>query len=216
VILVILVLAIGGALAALKFGVVKPPAALAQQPWMASFLPKPTESEEPAAPVEVSVENALRQQVLDLNRQNMAAQATIESLRQQLDEKDQTILAREDDIAKLRSAVSLAASQNVASVALVYEAMEPAQAATILANLGAEHAALILGAMRESKAADVMALMDPTLATQITQLMAGFTPNPAAPTLPPTGGSGATPPGTTGPTVPPAGTAPTTPGQGQA
>jgi flagellar motility protein MotE (MotC chaperone) len=222
-IVVLIAVIAGGAAMAIKFKWITPPEALASQPWMASLLPAPEETAPAEETPTQTVESSLRQQVVDLNNTLAATQGQLETMKQQVDEKDTTIRAREDEIAQLRDALNLAANQNISSVALVYEAMEPKEASVILANLGAERAALILGAMRASKAADVIALMDPTLATQITQLMAGFKPNPAAqaPVAPggavPQDGSGTTPPGSTPPTGPgPAAPAPAAPSGGQA
>jgi flagellar motility protein MotE (MotC chaperone) len=165
---------------------------------MAYFIPPPPPVEgEGTEPVAVSGEDYLRQQVMLLNSQYQAAQGTIDSMKQQLDEKDRLIQAREDEIATLRNVLNLAATQSIASVALMYEAMDPQEAATILTELGAEQAAMIMGKMRESKAADVLALMDTPLATQITQLMSGFEANPL------TQGAAGTPGGSV--TTPPAG-----------
>lgn len=206
-ILAALVIIAGGSLLFLRMGIIKPPEALANQPWMQSFLPAQPQPEPATEQVIISVEDTLRQQVIDFNAKYQAAQAMVEQLKQQLDEKDRTIQVLNDEIARLSDAINLAANRNIGSVALIYEAMDPQEASKILANLGAERAAIILGAMRESKAADVLALMETSLATQITQLMAGFTANPANPqTAPPASpGSGTTPhgsPGNTSPTNP--------------
>jgi flagellar motility protein MotE (MotC chaperone) len=217
-IVVLVAVLIGGFLMTIKFKVMKAPEALASQSWMAPFLPAVEEAPPTEEAPTLTLEETLKQQVVDYSRELANTQSQVAGMKQQLDEKDLTIQARDDEIAKLRDALNLAANQNINNVALVYEAMEPKEASVILTNLGAERAALILGAMRESKPADVIALMDPQFATQITQLMAGFKPNSAAPTAPapaapaaPGGGSGTTPPASTPPT---AGTGPS-PGPGQ-
>jgi flagellar motility protein MotE (MotC chaperone) len=219
-IIVFLVLA-GGAYAVLiNYGVAKPPAALAAQPWMQKILPQTVGTELPPdqqAPVEITSAEYLKQQVIVLNAQHEQDLSTIEGLKADSDEKDRTIKDREDEIARLRDAVNLASSKSINNVALIYENMDPQEAATILADMGADKASLIIGAMKEKKSAAVLALMDPAMATQITQILAGFQPNPAAPAMPnpatptpPTGG------GSDGGTSPNPGTPGPLPGQGQA
>jgi flagellar motility protein MotE (MotC chaperone) len=205
-ILVLIVVAAGGYLMAIKFGMLKAPDMLAKQPWMATFIPAQPAAEGGQQTVPVGVEDQLRQQVVLLRAQFDGAQSSITAMQQQLDEKDRVIQERDDEIARLRDAINLAATQNISNVALIYEAMDPQEAATILANLGAENAALIIGKMRENKAAAVMALLDPLLATQITQILAGFgsgAPAPAAPRG--NTGAGTQPGGTSPPTIAPGG-----------
>jgi len=181
ILIVILILGAGGYLGLIKYGILTAPAGLEKIPGMAYVIPQPPPAEGGATePVAVSGEDYLRQQVVLLNSQFQAAQTTIDSMKQQLDEKDRELQAKDYQVAALQNSLNLAATQNISSVALIYEAMDPNEAATILTELGAEQAAIIIGQMRESKAADVLALMDSPLATQITQLMAGFQANPLA------------------------------------
>ena len=188
-IFVLILLLIGAAIASIHMGWIKLPEQLANQPWLAPLLPKPPQQNETKPePIEKTAEQNLIDQVLLLRNELGAAQATIDALHQQLDEKDRTIQQLTDEIARLTNALNLSANQELSSVALIYEAMEPSEAAKILANMGAQQASLILGGMRESKAADILALMDPSIATEITRLMAGFTqaPSPQTPeTTPP-------------------------------
>jgi hypothetical protein len=209
IIIAIIILGAAGYLGAIKFGMLTAPAGLEKVPGMAYFIPPPPPTEGGATePVAVSGEDYLRQQVVLLNSQFQAAQTTIDSMKQQLDEKDRQLMAKDSEIADLQNSLNLAATQNISSVALIYEAMDPTEAATILTELGAEQAAIIIGQMRESKAADVLALMDSPLATQITQLMAGFQANPLAQGQGATGAAGAAPgtggvqPGAGSPTAP--------------
>ena len=216
-IVILIVVAAVAFLMLTKYGKIPAPPFLATQPWMKTFLPPPA-PEAPATPV-VSVEANLRNQLVLVTGELEAAQGQVESQKQQLDDKDRTIQTKDDQIAKLQDAINLAANHNISNVALVYEAMDPKEASVILTNLGANEAALILGAMRSSKAADVLALIEPTLATQITSLMAGFKANPSAPAAPTApGGSnpapGGTPPATTPPgATGPGGASPTVPGR---
>jgi len=173
VIFLVIVVGIGGYLFVLNRGWMEAPEALASQPWMSSILPKEEEALEDEA-VEVSLEDTLRHQNLVLRGERDSALARITTLEQQLADKDRLVLEREDEIARLRDALNLAQDQNISNVALIYENMDPEDAAKFLSNLGPEKASLILAEMRESDAADVLSLMDETIATQITQIMAGF------------------------------------------
>jgi flagellar motility protein MotE (MotC chaperone) len=182
-IVVIIVLAVGGVLLAINQGWWKnPPEAITSLPFMESILPK--EKTESTEPVEISEVDNLRAQVLQLRRDYVAAEATIESQMQEIAEKDRTITERDDEIARLRNTVNLARDQNIQAAALIHENMDPEESAIILSKLGADEASLILGAMRESKAADVLAKMDEDLATQITEILAGFRSPPAGTTSP--------------------------------
>ncbi len=207
-IFIVIVVAIGVFLTLTRFAVIPAPSFLANQPWMASFLPPKEET--PASEVpELPAEASLRNQLVALKTERDTAQGRITALEADIAAKDKLVKEREDEIARLRSTLDLASKQNVNKVALMYENMEPQDAAKILANLGAYSASLILGAMRESKSADVLALMDEALATEITQIMAGFKQSGSAPsqTGPPSGaGTVQPPPG--GSTTPPATTTP--------
>ena len=153
------------------------PPFLAEQPFMESILP-PEEEEDTNQTVTVSEQDTLRASLIQVRRDYQSAQATIETLMQQLAEKDRTIQEREDEIVSLRNTLNLSRGQNLQATALIHENMKPEESAVILEKLGAVDASLILGAMRESKAADVLALMDEDMATEITQILAGFTEEP--------------------------------------
>ncbi|MCX6647208.1 MAG: hypothetical protein NTY09_12750 [bacterium] len=190
-IIILILVAAGGYLTVLRFGILPAPPALAQQTWMKSFLPPAKETVDLENPA-VSEADSYRQQLVFINGEKMALEARVKALEEQVSQLQQDIVTREDEIARLTDTINLASDQNITNVALVYENMDATDAASILSNLGADSASLILANMRESKAADVLAAMDETLATQITELMAGFTEHEAPP-----------PPATQPPTQPP-------------
>ena len=170
------------------------PEFIAEQSFMESILP-PEEEDDTDLTVTISEEDNLRASLIQVRRDYQASQTTIETLMQQLAEKDRTIQDREDEIALLRNTLNLARDQNIQAAALIHENMDPEESAIILAKLGATDASLILGSMRESKAADVLSLLDEDLATEITQILAGFNEEEIETTPPLTPGSGTLPPG---------------------
>jgi len=196
VIFLLVVVGIAGYLFVLNRGMMEAPEALASQPWMSSILPQ--EEEVPEEVVEVSLEDTLRHQNLVLRGERDSALSRITAIEQQLADKDRLVLEREDEIARLRDVLNLAQVQNISNVALIYENMDPDDAAKFLGNQGPDKASLILGEMREGNAADILSLMDETLVTQITQIMAGFE-GELAQVAPSTE---TPPPVTTGPVVP--------------
>lgn len=173
-IIILVLVIIGGYLTAIRFGLLPIPEILLEQSWMATFIPPVEDIEELDRPV-IDPEESLRQQLVLINGQLMAAEAQIKTLEEDVAELERQVTEREDEIARLRDTINLASDQNISNVALIYENMDASDAAKILSHLGADSASLILSNMRESKAADVLSEMDETLATQITQLMAGFT-----------------------------------------
>ncbi len=172
-IIIILVVAAGGGAMAIKFGLIPVPESLASQPWMASILPDVEEMPEQVNN-EISSEDTLRNSYLIERSKVNIAEARITELELEIASKDVLLQEKEDEIASLRDTINLSSSQNISSVALIYEAMDPKDASVFLTNLGPDRASLILGAMRENKAADVMSLMDESIATQITEIIAGF------------------------------------------
>ena len=172
-IILLIIVGAGAYLGLIKFGIIEAPEALANLPGMEMILPPVEEATEEAESV-FTAEDKLRQDMIILNSRYEAAETQIASLNQQLADLERLVQEREDEIAQLQDILNLSQEQNINNVGLIFEAMDPDEASTILSNLGAERAALILGAMRESKAADVLAIMDETLATQITEIMAGF------------------------------------------
>jgi flagellar motility protein MotE (MotC chaperone) len=172
-IIFLVIVGVGAFLGLIKLGMVEAPEALANLPGMEMILPQEEEAPEETTP-EFSETEKLRQDYIILNSRYEAAETQIGSLNQQLADLERLVQEREDEIAQLEDILNLSQEQNINNVGLIFEAMDPEDASTILSNLGADRAALILSAMRESKAADVLAIMDETLATQITQIMAGF------------------------------------------
>jgi len=186
-IILLIIVGAGAYLGLIKFGIIEAPEALANLPGMEMILP-PVEDVPEEAETEFTAEDKLRQDMIILNSRYESAQTQIASLNQQLADLERLVQEREDEIAQLQDILNLSQEQNINNVGLIFEAMDPEEASTILSNLGAERAALILGAMRESKAADVLAVMDERLATEITQIMAGFEGqgSPAPSTITPT------------------------------
>ena len=188
-IVIVLVVFAGIAYMVLSQGLWKPPQAIADLPFIKNILPKVETSEEIPVSPEISLEDSLRNQVIDWKNKYDTEVATNSDLSQQIADKDSLMQQRDDEIARLRDTINLAQNSNLNSVALIYENMTPQDAADALSILGPEQSSLILGAMREGKAADVMDLMDETLVVEITRLMAGFTgtgaqtgPAPSSPT----------------------------------
>lgn len=183
-IIILILVMIGAYLTLLRFAIMPAPEFLKQQSWMKPFMPPEEEVTELERPV-VSVEDSLRQQLVMKNGEVLSLEARVKTLEEQISGLEGEITAREDEIARLRDTINLASDQNISNVALIFENMDAVDAASILSHLGADSASLILANMRESKAADVLAEMEETLATQITQLIAGFTEREAPPSSTP-------------------------------
>jgi len=192
-IIMLLVVGAGIYLGLIRFEVIEAPEFLANQPWMATFLPPSDEEEGEAETPEISIEDNLRFQLVDMKAKRDAAEARVTALEQELADAQALVQEREDEIARLRNQLELGADRNIANVGLILESMAPEEASVILSNFEPDRAAMILGAMRENKAAEVLEVMDEAVATAITEIMAGFHNLPA-------GGGPMGPSGTSGTT----------------
>jgi len=172
-------------------------------------VPGITPEEEKAATqgkVEITPEQQLQEQLRQLINDKSVKEGKISELEERIELKDERILALEAETTRLQSLIELTDKNAVKDVAAIYEKMDAEDAVKILSKFEPEKTVLILKAMEEKKSAAILAGMDPSVAAEITKIMAGFTnpfakekpaaPEPTAPvpggTQPPGSGGAAT------------------------
>ena len=134
--------------------------------------------------IEVLQELAGRRQALQ-EREDILSQRegllTVAELR--VEEKIAELMELREVVADLIAQQQQIEDETLQSLVKVYETMEPADAARILAELDMPVLLQVVGRMKESKLAPVLAAMDPMVAREITQRLVNRDPLPELPQL---------------------------------
>jgi len=123
-----------------------------------------------------SREAALVQAEQEAAKREAALAAATDSVREQLDELE----AAEEKLASTLATVDVAAADDLARLATVYENMKPRDTAALFAEMAPGFAAGFLGLMRPESAAAIMTELEPNQAHLISVMLAGR--NASAPT----------------------------------
>lgn len=98
-------------------------------------------------------------------------EAEIELARSAVLKQNEELASLRDDVAKMLEKAKGGEQADVSRLVKIYEAMKPAEAATILQGSDLELAVLVMGAMAERNAGPIMAAMAPDRANAISRVM---------------------------------------------